>query len=80
MEAIFAFCLLERYQWIAHPSHEFDAVNHPCKILSKPLLNLYAHKSAHAQALERTVCSAPIYRAWSTAGLLAGKPCSSNLG
>ena len=31
MGVIFAFCLLERYQWIAHPSHEFDAVNHPCK-------------------------------------------------
>lgn len=44
MGVIFAFCLVERYQWIANPSHEFDAVNHPCKILSKPLLNLYAHK------------------------------------
>ena len=80
MGVIFAFCLRKHARCIAHPLHDVEAMTHPCKILSKPLLNLYAHKSAHAQALQGTVCITPICTAWSTAGLLAGKPCSSNLG
>ena len=51
MGVIFAFCLRKHYRCIAHPLHGVEAMTYPCKILSKPLFDWYAHKSAHAKAL-----------------------------